>query len=216
MQKNKKEIAFFASILAFVLLLGFNFLKSIDIIISNKIRVLWSPLLNKFMILITSISNLKTMLVLSALLLIILIYRKKEKQALITLFALLITAMAGELLKLIFHRTRPIPSLISAIGYSFPSIHSAISCLFFLLLIYYFKDDIKNLVLKKLFIFSSVLLFLLIGFSRIYLNVHWFSDVIAGFCMGAFMFYLLICLEPEKVKLSGPQKAKLFAEKEKI
>ena len=125
MQKNKKEIAFFASILAFVLLLGFNFLKSIDIIISNKIRVLWSPLLNKFMILITSISNLKTMLVLSALLLIILIYRKKEKQALITLFALLITAMAGELLKLIFHRTRPIPSLISATGYSFPATSGA-------------------------------------------------------------------------------------------
>jgi len=96
MQKNKKEIAFFASILAFVLLLGFNFLKSIDIIISNKIRVLWSPLLNKFMILITSISNLKTMLVLSALPLIILVYRKKEKQALITLFALLITTMALE------------------------------------------------------------------------------------------------------------------------
>ena len=59
-------------------------------------------------------------------------------------------------------------------------------------MIYFFKNDIKNIMLRKLFIAVNVMLILLIGFSRVYLGVHWLSDVVAGFCLGLFLVLFLI------------------------
>ncbi|RLG10216.1 hypothetical protein DRN73_08395 [Candidatus Pacearchaeota archaeon] len=86
----------------------------------------------------------------------------------------------------LIQRPRPISSLIPVSGYSFPSGHALISIIFFTSLIYFFKDNIKNKNLRYTFITINILLFLLIGFSRIYLNVHWFSDVLGGFLLGLF------------------------------
>ena len=88
---------------------------------------------------------------------------------------------------------RPRPSkfqIISEKGYSFPSGHSMVSMAFYGLLIYLIYKYIKNKKLKYSLIVTLSILIFLIGISRIYLGVHYASDVIAGFCIS--LSYLMI------------------------
>lgn len=88
-------------------------------------------------------------------------------------------------LKHSFGRTRPlIPLLEEARGLSFPSGHALMAVTFYGLLGYIVWQTVKNNALKWLLFVFFMLMILLIGFSRIYLRVHYTSDVIAGYCMG--------------------------------
>lgn len=107
--------------------------------------------------------------------------------------------MSGGLLfefltKLIIQRPRPMNALISAPGYSFPSGHATMAMIFFALIIYAYKDDLEKGWRRNSFIVANIMLFLLVGLSRIYLNVHWTSDVIAGWSLGLFWLTLMILL----------------------
>ncbi|RYZ55179.1 MAG: phosphatase PAP2 family protein [Sphingobacteriales bacterium] len=89
------------------------------------------------------------------------------------------------LLKNFFSRERPlIPLLRPAMGYSFPSGHSMMSFAFYGLLIYLTYKYMKRPALKVATIILLLLLIFLIGISRIYLRVHYASDVLAGFSVG--------------------------------
>ena len=89
------------------------------------------------------------------------------------------------LLKQIFGRQRPdIPLLREAHGLSFPSGHALMSVTFYGLLIYLVWEYVSHRFLKWLLMVLLVLLILMIGFTRIYLRVHYPSDVFAGFAMG--------------------------------
>ncbi|WP_158069918.1 phosphatase PAP2 family protein [Cnuella takakiae] len=89
------------------------------------------------------------------------------------------------LLKNVFNRERPgIPLLEEAKGLSFPSGHALMSVTFYGLLIYAVYHLWKNETAKWSMISFLLLLILLIGFSRIYLRVHYTSDVLAGFAVG--------------------------------
>jgi undecaprenyl-diphosphatase len=96
-------------------------------------------------------------------------------------------------LKMIFHRDRPMsPLLAGAMGFSFPSGHALMSTTFYGLLIFIVFESIKNKVLKWTLIMALSLLVLFIGISRVYLRVHYASDVIAGFCVGVTWLLLSI------------------------
>jgi undecaprenyl-diphosphatase len=88
-------------------------------------------------------------------------------------------------LKHFFGRPRPnVPLLFEAEGLSFPSGHALFSITFYGLLVYIIYHGIKNKGAKWTLIVFLVLLMLVIGFSRVYLRVHYASDVIAGFSVG--------------------------------
>jgi undecaprenyl-diphosphatase len=88
-------------------------------------------------------------------------------------------------LKNVFGRERPlIPLLEEARGMSFPSGHALMSVTFYGLLIYTVYHLWKRPAAKWSMITFLVLLILTIGFSRIYLRVHYTSDVLAGFAAG--------------------------------
>jgi undecaprenyl-diphosphatase len=97
------------------------------------------------------------------------------------------------LFKEIFKRHRPIDPLIRNVtGFSFPSGHSFSSFTFFGLLIYIlWKTGIKRvwkiLLTIVLFLFGAI-----IAFSRVYLRVHYPSDVVAGFCLS--IIWLMLSL----------------------
>jgi membrane-associated phospholipid phosphatase len=95
------------------------------------------------------------------------------------------SASLNVFLKNIFERQRPLlPHLVDAYGLSFPSGHAMISFSFYGLLIYLGWNVIDNKVIKWIVISCLFLIMHLIGFSRVYLHVHYASDVLAGFAMG--------------------------------
>jgi undecaprenyl-diphosphatase len=97
------------------------------------------------------------------------------------------------LLKLIFHRNRPLtPLLEAAKGYSFPSGHALMSITFYGLIIYMVWKNEKNIVARSILTALLVMLIVFIGVSRVYLRVHYASDVLAGFCVG--LMWLLLSL----------------------
>lgn len=104
------------------------------------------------------------------------------------------------LLKSAFRRPRPLlPLLYSAEGFSFPSGHSMSGCCFYGLLLYILWQQRVPAAVKWLATFVVVVLIVCIGLSRIYLRVHYVSDVLAGFSMGlawlVFSLWLLNRLE---------------------
>lgn len=117
--------------------------------------------------------------------LIFILWVKKNKRLALTVGLIGLTSTAVLFtLKAIFQRTRPLDPLIQDVaGFSFPSGHSFSSFTFYGLIAYLlWKTDIS----KGWKIAASVLLFLLafiIAFSRVYLRVHFPSDVVAGFCL---------------------------------
>ena len=80
--------------------------------------------------------------------------------------------------------------LIDEKGYSFPSGHSMVSMAYYGFLIYLIYKYVKNKKLKYILISGLILLIILIGTSRIYLGVHYTSDVIAGFLVS--ISYLIL------------------------
>jgi undecaprenyl-diphosphatase len=98
-------------------------------------------------------------------------------------------------LKHFFHRQRPgVPLLFHAEGLSFPSGHALFSVTFYGLLVYIIYKGVKHNGLKWSLIGFLLLLMLIIGFSRVYLRVHYATDVIAGFCVGIIWLVMTIWL----------------------
>jgi undecaprenyl-diphosphatase len=95
-------------------------------------------------------------------------------------------------LKNFYNRPRPLLPLVSASGLSFPSGHAMISASFYGLLIYLVHTHVQRLALRWLLISLLASLILLIGLTRIYLRVHYATDVLAGFTAGS--VWLLIAI----------------------
>ena len=98
-------------------------------------------------------------------------------------------------LKLLFNRPRPLIQLLKDVpGLSFPSGHAFMSSIFYGFIIYLVYQEVKNRWLKWIIIIILAIIILIIGFSRVYLRVHYASDVIAGYCFGMMSLLILLSL----------------------
>lgn len=124
---------------------------------------------------------------------ILLIVIKNKKIGKLIWANLIIATLLNQALKRIVQRPRPTGlNMIDESGYSFPSGHSMVSAAFYGFLIYLIYKNIKNKYLKWALITVLSVLIILIGTSRIYLGVHYTSDVIAGYLFG--FAYLIISI----------------------
>ena len=110
---------------------------------------------------------------------------------------LLLVAMAGDallvtLFKTIIMSPRPLNGLIVVSGYSFPSGHTTSSVVFFGVLTYFIWKQWGSAKIKALTGGIYVSIMAVAGFDRIYLNVHWFSDIVGSIFLGA--FWLTFCI----------------------
>ena len=149
-----------------------------------------------------AITNLGGAIFLIVLTVAIIIFMKNYKIELTIALNLIIAPIINSYLKNILQRPRPTGyRLINETGYSFPSGHSMVSMAFYGFIIYLIFKYIKN---KKIKIISIILLSMLIfsiGISRIYLGVHYTSDVLGGYMLA--ILYLIIYTSVIKKFLGG-------------
>ena len=116
---------------------------------------------------------------------------KNKKIGLSIISNIVIITVLNQLLKRILQRPRPTEfRIVEETGYSFPSGHSMVSMAFYGYLIYLIYRYIKNKYVKWTLITILSILICLIGISRIYLGVHYTSDVLGGFLLS--ISYLVI------------------------
>ena len=119
------------------------------------------------------------------------IFIKNKKIGISVILNLVIITVLNQLLKRIVQRPRPTEfRIVEESGYSFPSGHSMVSMAFYGYLIYLIYKYVKNKYLKWISIILLSILICSIGISRIYLGVHYTSDVLGGFFIS--ISYLII------------------------
>ena len=150
-----------------------------------------SDILTNIMKIITFLGSALSIILLTVLLIIVV---KGKRNKILILINVIVTTLLNQLLKNVFQRGRPIDSIIEEYGYSFPSGHSMVSMAFYGFLIYLvYKSNIKY---KGLIVGLLSVLIVLIGISRIYLGVHYLTDVIGGFTLS--LSYLLLFIDITK------------------
>ena len=161
----------------------------------NFISRLRNPHLNTLMIILTKTANPFPISVLTLILTFILVFKHQKKEALFSFLLILLTAGTNTLLKHLYLRQRKIVgSLIHETGFSFSRGHSMISLALALLLSYLsFHFLSRKLIAYLLSAFLLAYTFL-IGFSRVYINVHYVGDVLGGWLASIVVFSILLCL----------------------
>jgi membrane-associated phospholipid phosphatase len=182
------------SILVFLLRRPLRKYKFIDIAIFDKLTAITSPRRNRIMLFITFLG--KHQFLVPANLLLIFYFLLVRHQ---NWFSIRITTIALSslllmfLLKYLFQRKRPLSPLLKAVrGLSFPSGHAIMAVTFYGLLLYIILYTIEIAWLRYVLVILLLAIIILIGSSRVYLRVHYASDVLAGFIIG--LLWLLISL----------------------
>jgi membrane-associated phospholipid phosphatase len=168
-------------------IIGQDLIIQADLRIVNLVQIFRTPSLNSSILFITYLGSWQVVFLGVSVVSLILFFLKQGRQ----LAALVSSVVGGEIFIWIIKNAvaRPRPPLVNALApvqdYSFPSGHSFVALSFYGLLTYFLVRSFKSKLIKILLIILGVLLILLIGMSRIYLGVHWASDVLASYAIGA-------------------------------
>ncbi|MBO1910300.1 phosphatase PAP2 family protein, partial [Microvirga sp. 3-52] len=159
--------------------IGVDSLSSFDSIIINAIQGLETPWLTTIMTIFTWIGSgyvVAPITVIAAILLYFVF--KKRHQAFLLVVVIAGTVTFNHLLKLYFKRERPvIHRIMDANGYSFPSGHTMMAFSLYVIIAYIAWRNIETRLGKVLLIVFAAFMIIMIGTSRIYLGVHFPSDV---------------------------------------
>ena len=189
MRKNIKWIFCIISFIVFMLLaclVKLNDSLKIDTVIYNLMANIISDNMTILVKFITFLGSATIVILITIFLLVLL---KNKKTGLFSGLNLIIITIFQYILKYLIGRPRPVGiNLIEEKNYSFPSGHSLTVMAFYGFIIYLiYKSNLKH---KKIYITLLVILILLIGLSRVYLGVHYITDVLGGFTFS--LFYLII------------------------
>lgn len=157
-----------------------------DIAVRDHVHAWASPPLTRAMLAITNLGEPDLLAVIAVGAAAWLAARKRRREALTLVVSTLAAVAVNELLKQFFHRFRPAAffGYVEPSDYSFPSGHSMISACFYGLLAAMLAPRIQSLRARRALWLVTISLVLAIGFSRIYLGVHYASDVLAGYALG--------------------------------
>jgi len=166
-------------------------LLMIDRWISTEVATIQSPELTKLVIFITNINGILGSVIFSLLLMFFLIYKKYYEDLKFYLLAFLGASVLFTVIKLLVERARPALKIINEQAFSFPSGHSTMSMAIAMALYFIFAEKVASASGRRLLLLACIFWPLFIAATRIYLNVHWLSDTVAGLALGLSWVILL-------------------------
>ncbi len=199
--KDKKKMNYlvlglvliFFSLTAVVYFLPTSF---IDIEFSEEVQEYMNPLLDHIMKAISWFGRTWISVIMTAVVALIFLLARHKKDALFVLFTLVVSPINTGI-KILISRPRPTEDLVTIVQVakyqSFPSGHVSFYVVFFGFLVFLMlrHNSITKLIRYTVITFSLLLIFA-VPFSRVYLGVHWFTDVTGGFILGLLFLYGLI------------------------
>jgi len=202
------------SFIFFIKLSSYVLDKSIfvfDQAVSQDVYALRSPMLTRLMYVISFLGGSVWLLGGSIAVCTALLFKNYRREAVLFLLTFSVGVLLNLLLKDAVARARPdIAPLTQEVFYSYPSGHSMNALVFYGLLTYLVYRVSRNLTLSMLVGLGSSLLVLAIGISRVYLGVHYPSDVIAGYLAGAGWILTVLVLQ-RTIRVYHYFKAKKYA-----
>lgn len=165
-----------------------------DRAVATLLHALAVPGLTAFFLVVTALGSVETIALLGLLVAMFLWWRQRWLELGAWVAAVAGAGALNQLLKALFARPRPYfeQPLVLETSYSFPSGHSMLSLVLYGMLAYFAVLALRTWRARTAVILGSALLVLLIGFSRMYLGVHYFSDVVAGYAAGGVWLSTLI------------------------
>jgi len=202
-------VGFAASLLFSLLFLWFAtdlpWLDRIDHQLYSSLQEAQQPLFTSCMLAVTALANGPFVFMLGGLTLFWLLLGNRDFSAVI----LLIGVAGGELLvfllKFLIDRSRPAPFLpgLTSASASMPSAHAFTALVLCGLIVYFCLGTVGNWRSRLTLVLSGSVLASLVGFSRIYLGIHWLSDVLAGFALAAVWLTFLITASEVRRRYGG-------------
>ena len=189
MKKVIKNRIFLILFLVTMIMLLINKVSFLDDYIYKIIYGLRNNIWDFIFINITKMGNTTIIL----LIIIVILLKMNHKNQEILSFTAIITVLSNQIIKNIIKRPRPNHiRLIKQGGYSFPSGHAMISIAVYGFLLYYIQTNCKNKKQKILLSVLLTILILMIGCSRVYVGVHYPTDIIGGYCLSIYILKMVI------------------------
>lgn len=197
----------FATIFALLSLLLYHIkiLVRLDVFIQESIIGLRVNFLNDLFIIITNLGDTRSMIAWTFVTALIFFWKRHYLYSIGIILSLGASEFIAFILKDTIERHRPpsVMALVSETSASFPSGHSIAAISFYGFLIYFFAKKTSNSSTKKILISICAAIIVLSGFIRVYLGVHWPSDVIASYVLGLTWLLLVIRLINTREKQTG-------------
>lgn len=164
----------------------------IDTVSKGLLDNIASPVIDVLMKNITNLASPRAFYIMAAAAFIYFVFKRKMTSGLFLVASLFAAWAIMNWSKLLFMRERPAgEQLTNAAGYSFPSGHATLSLVFYGFFIYLLLDQSRS-NWSKIIAGGLILLILFIGVSRVYLNVHFATDVLGGFALGGILLTFFI------------------------
>jgi len=180
-----------------------DIIVSADIRVANLLAIFRSAELTTVFSWITLLGKWQTILIFATATILVLWLWKKRSYIIPLLLSIAGSEVFTSIGKIVFHRARPDVSIYVENSFSFPSGHATIAIAFYGFLAYCLIRNNKKWTYKINVLFAGFIIILLIGFSRLYLGVHYVSDVWGGYLAGA--IWLIIAISLSEYLLSKKQ-----------
>lgn len=184
--------------------MNFFYLDNLNII-NVKARLFFesihTPWLTDLMLVVTDIGSPGSIALYCLLLVMLMWLHKKYAHLIQFILTIGLTAIIAVLIKEITKIPRPIGGLVTEIGYSFASAHTMITTVFFVLIIHSYRNHFKSIFVKRAFTSLIILLIVLVAVSRVYLGVHYTTDVLAGLFSGLIFSSLSILIYNKRTRI---------------